>query len=285
MCSCRRFTVVFALALFACFLPRTPWLQAGGPGGTAESALGLASTKNIDALAGTLRGLLVKHAPQTLYEASPGWGETTRVANGVKWTGKHLPIHPHLMYTEKNDGVWRRFRVTAEDLADTLVFDLRNVRNIEPGKMTFDAFLSFDARVHYEKQDWDAGIRLYSGSARLHLRVKLLLHCEATTRLEGNGSLLPDAVFRLRVTHAELGYDNFVVEHIAGVGGEAAKLFGDAAKGAVHEWRPALERDLLERADAAIVKAADTKEVRLGLGGLFNGQNPLADSALKLLPK
>jgi hypothetical protein len=207
------------------------------------------------------------------------------VANGVKWTGQHLPLHPHLMYTEKNDGHWRKFRVTAEDLADTLVFDLRNVRNAEPGRITFDAFLSFDARVHYEKQDWDAGIRLYSGSARVRLRVKLLLHCEVTTRLENNGTILPDAVFRLRVTHADLGYDNFVVEHVAGVGGEAAKLLGDAAKGAIHEWRPALERDLFARADAAIVKAGDTKEVRLGLGSLFNGQNALTDSALKLLPK
>jgi hypothetical protein len=282
MLSCGRWTVG-ALALLASLAPVT--LQAGEPGGSAEGALGLPSTKNTDALAGTLRGLLVKHAPKTLYEASPGWGQTTRVANGVKWTGKHLPIHPHLMYTEKNDGVWRKFSVSAEDLADTLVFDLRNVRNVEPGKLTFDAFLSFDARVDYEKQDWDAGIRLYRGSARLRLRVKLLLHCEVTTRLEGNGTILPDAVFRVRVTHADLGYDNFVVEHIGGVGGEAAKLLGDAAKGAVHEWRPTLEQDLLTRADAAIVKAGDTKEVRVGIGGLFNGQNALADSAIKLLPK
>jgi hypothetical protein len=281
---CGRISVV-PLALLAMLWPGTLRLQAGEPGAAAGNALGLVSTKNTDALAGTLRGLLVKHAPRTLYEASPGWGETTRVANGVKWTGKHLPLRPHLMYTEKNDGHWRKFRVTAEDLADTLVFDLRNVRNAEPGRMTFDAFLSFDARVYYEKQDWESGIRLYSGSARVRLRVKLLLRCEVTTRLEGNGTILPDAVFRLRVTQAELGYDNFVVEHIAGVGGEAAKVLGDAAKGAVHEWRPSLERDLLARADAAIVKAGDTKEVRLGLGALFNGQNALADSALKLLPK
>jgi hypothetical protein len=281
---CGRFTVVL-LPLLALLSPGPSRLQAGEPGAAAENALGLGSTKNTDALAGTLRGLLVKHAPQTLYEASPGWGETTPVANGVKWTGRHLPLHPHLMYTEKNDGVWRKFRITAEDLADTLVFDLRNVRHVEPGRLAFDAFLSFDARVHYEKQDWDAGIRLYSGSARVRLRVKLLLRCEVTTRLESNGTILPDAVFRLRVTQAELGYDNFVVEHLGGVGGEAAKLLGDAAKGVVHEWRPSLERDLLARADAAIVKAGDTKEVRLGLGALFNGQNALADSALKLLPK
>ncbi|HKA54002.1 MAG TPA: hypothetical protein VKJ47_10110 [Candidatus Binatia bacterium] len=279
-----RFTV-FPLVLLALNLPGTLRSQAGEPGAAADIAPGLVSTKNTDALAGTLRRLLVKHAPQTLCEASPGWGETTRVANGVKWSGKHLPIHPHLMYSEKNDGQWRKFRVTPEDLADTLVFDLRNVRNAEPGRMTFDAFLSFDARVYYEKQDWDAGIRLYSGSARVRLRVKLLLRCEVTTRLEKYGTIVPDAVFRLRVTQAELGYDNFVVEHIAGVGGEAAKLLGDAAKGAIHEWRPSLERDLLARADAAIVKAGDTKEVRLGLGALFNGQNALADSALKLLPK
>ena len=91
-------------------------------------------------------------------------------------------------------------------------------------------------------------------------------------KLEPNGTLLPDAVFRLRATEAKLGFDHFELEHVAGVGGDMAKVIGEAAQAAVEQWRPSLERNLLERADAAIVKAADTKEVRVSVMKLLKGK-------------
>ena len=40
----------------------------------------------------------------------------------------------------------------------------------------------------------------------------------------------------------------------------------------VKQMRPSLEKDMLEKANRAIVKAGDTKEVKLGLGKLFDGK-------------
>jgi hypothetical protein len=37
----------------------------------------------------------------------------------------------------------------------------------------------------------------------------------------------------------------------------------------MHQWHPSFERDLLAKADAAIVKAGDTKEIRIGLSRWF----------------
>jgi hypothetical protein len=142
----------------------------------------------------------------------------------------------------------------------------------ELGRMTFTAFISFDTHIDFDRQIWHTGTRTYSGSIRARLRIKLTLHCEATARLDSRGAVLPDAVFRLRVLQADSGYDNFVVEHIAGMGGEAAKLLGDAARGSLKQWRPSMERELLAKADAAIVKAGDTKEVRVSLSKLL-GKN------------
>src|SRR5262249_40894965 len=112
------------------------------------------------------------------------------------------------------------------------------------------------------------GIRLYDGSARARLRVKLTLHCEATVRLE-SGIILPDVMFRLRVVRSDLQYDHFVLEHAGGIGGEGAKLLGDAIKGWLHEFHPSLERELLAKANAALEKAGDTREIRIGLGSLM----------------
>jgi hypothetical protein len=236
--------------------------------------IALLSPANPDALAGALRGYLVHNLPPTLYEASPGWGYTSQVANGLRWTGKHVPLHPHVQYADKNDGDWRKVRVTADNMADTLLFDIRNLQQPEPGRVTFDIFLSLDARVDYEHQKWESGVRLYSAGAKGKLRLKALLSCEATTRLEPGNQLLPDAVFRLRVTQAQVSYDNLVVEHIAGVGGEAAKLIGDSLKGGLHQWRPSLEKEVLAKADAAIVKAGDTKDVRVSMSQLVLGKKP-----------
>jgi hypothetical protein len=223
---------------------------------------------SVDALAGSLRGFLVKAMPSPLYEDTRHWGIQKSVS-GVKWRGKGIHVHPEKINVMKNDGRWWKVRVTADRLPDTLIFDLRDAHIIEPGRMTFTAFISFDTHAEYERQTWHVGRRTYSGSIRARLRVKLTLHCEATAQLDGNGGLLPDAVFRLRVLQAESGYDNLVVEHIAGVGGEAAKLLGDAAHGSIKQWRPSMERDLLAKANAAIVKAGDTKEVRVSLSKLL----------------
>src|SRR5262249_10449859 len=123
----------------------------------------------------------------------------------------------------KNDGRWWKVRVTGRDLGDTLVVDLRDVRKPAPGQKAFTLFAMLDATVLLERQTGKLGARLYSGSTRARVRLKLTLDCEVQTRLEkGKGAWVPDAVFRLRVVKSDFAYDNLVVEHTAGLSGEAA---------------------------------------------------------------
>jgi hypothetical protein len=236
----------------------------------------LLTSGSADALAGSLRGYLIHAVPEPLYESSPGWGRTARVVRGVKWTGRDLPLKPEIIKGEKNQGDWRKVRVTAPNLADNLIVDLRNIRPAEPGRMTFTVFLAFDARVEYQHQKWEVGIRLYDASARARTRVKATLDCELTSRIEPADFLLSDFIFRIRVTRSDLRFENVVLEHAAGIGGEGAKLLGDAVKHSLQEWHPSLERELLAKANAAIVKAGDTKEVRLSLQNLMKNQGLLS---------
>jgi len=227
----------------------------------ASTLLPLLSAGSPDALAGTIRGILIQSMPNPLYENWPNWGNTSRVARGVKWKG----ITPELIYIPKNDGKWRHLKVTADNPAQSLVFDIREMQQPELGRMTFTVFLAFDANLVYDQQNWEGGIKLYDGSARARFHVKATLSCEAIFRVESGSLLLPEAVLRLHVVHADVGYDRFVMEHVAGVGGEAAKILGDAIKGGMHKWHPSLEHDLLAKANKAIEKAADTKEVRVSV--------------------
>jgi hypothetical protein len=206
-----------------------------------------------DALAGALRGYLIKSLPDPIYESWQDWGRQK----------------PNLRGKMKNDGRWKHIKVNVLAPADTLVFDIRDVHNPESGRMTFTVVLTFDARGEYEVQHWESGIRLRSSSIRARCRIHAILQCEATFRLESADGLLPDAVFRLRVVNSRLGYDNFVTEHIAGVGGEMAELIGSATRSGLKQWHPSLERDLLAKANASIEKAGDTKEVRVSLFDLL----------------
>jgi hypothetical protein len=247
------------------------WLVLGlglllGP--ARSDAQGVADAAPTAALAASLRGLLLESLPTPLYEDASHWGKQQLVAGRTRWRGKGIHVHPEVEQVLKNDGRWWKVRVTACRPADSLALDLRDFQRPELGRLLFTAFLATDADVELERQTWRQGVRFYSGSVRARLRVRLTLRCEAVTRVEG-GKLLPTAVFRLRVLQSDLGYDHFVVEHIAGVGGDAAKLLGQTAHATLQRLRPSLERNLLSKANAAIVKAGDTKEVRVSLLGLL----------------
>jgi hypothetical protein len=216
-----------------------------------------------DELAGDLRGLLLKNLPDPLYETNRDWGHQS--------DGKQLRIgklKADISHEPKNSGVWQKMRVEAVNPTETLVFDLREVVSPEPGRLTFQVFVALDTHFEYQRQRWEIGVKLLDAKARAKARVKVTLDCEAASRVENHG-LLPEYVVQLKVTKADLRYDNLKFEHIAGIGGDAAQMIGEFAHAAVTQWRPSAERDLLARANAAIVKAGENKEVRLSLTKLF----------------
>jgi hypothetical protein len=207
-----------------------------------------------------------------LVESSSNWGQQREVMNGVTWETSHVVPKPHKQKKMKNDGTWRRIKVGAVDPEKNLTLAVRNVRQPEKGRLTFDMVVTLQARIHFEQQIWKSGVKVYGGSTRARCLPILALKCESTSRVEKSDGALPDVVFRLRVLEAHLTYDQFKVEHTAGVGGEMAEVLGGAIHDMVKQLKPSLERDMLEKANKAIVKAGDTKEVKLGLGRLFDGK-------------
>jgi hypothetical protein len=254
------------------------WVGAGSPAIAGVGPIpGLTGTP-ANELAGDLRGLLLKNMPDPLYEAAPNWGHQ-RDRRSLQLSGERGEGRVEIVHGPKNDGVWRKIRITAPNPADNLVFDLRDVRSLDAGKIAFTVFVAADLDFNFTQQRWFAGVRLFDASAKARARVKITLDCQATTRIEPTKELLPDVVFVLQVTKADLRYDNLVFEHIAGIGGDAARIIGEAAQAFIKEWRPQLERDLLARANAAIVKAGENKEVRISLSKMLKTARPAAPPA------
>lgn len=209
-----------------------------------------ARPEDVRALEASLRSLLLKNLPDPVVRSEQNWGQQ-----------KPAPI---LKKEMRNDGTWRRFTVKATNPRQTLGLGIEDAVFPESGRATFTAKLGVDCDLQFEQQIWKNGVRLYSGETRGRCRAAVLLKCEAVSRTESKpGSFIPDLVFRVKVNEAQLFYENLVIEHTAGVGGDAAKILGDAVIDAVKSAKPELEKDLLNKANAAIVKAADTKDVRL----------------------
>jgi hypothetical protein len=231
-----------------------------------------AEAPSAEQLARIIRGMILPVLPAPLVEQKYNWGNQRDVIVGVKWEKEGILLRPHLLKKMHNDGIWRQIQVEADHPETNLKVQIQDIRVPEKGKLTFSTCLSLQTNIKFEQQFWRAGTRLYSGETRARARVVLKLNCESTSRFEKKpDSLIPDYVFRLRVTAASLSYDNFVCEHTVGVGGDVAKILGEAILETVNQLKPSLERKLLEKANAKIVKVADTKEVRLSLTQMLEG--------------
>lgn len=223
-----------------------------------------------DTLASSLRVLLLDFIPSPLYEDHKQWGMQKDV-DKVKWRGKGLEVHPERVKVKKNDGKWKKVVVTTPLLEKTLTLEVRDLKVVGTGKSTFTVYLAFDSHIDYDQQNWKAGTRVWAGSVRGRMRIHLTLNCELQSHLETT-KLLPALVLRLRVLKSDIHYDKLVITHVPGIGGDLAKLLGEAVHETVKALKPSLERKLLEKANAAIVKAADTKEIRLGFEKLLGGK-------------
>lgn len=211
------------------------------------------------ALAQQLRGIILDFLPDPLYEDSKKWGKQKAGPRG----------------NLRNDGRWLRYKITGRDLPQTLKLQIGEVTK-EAALTRFRVIIDFDANVLLERQTWKLGARLYSGSTRARFHARLVMHCELTSKVEKAKGWIPDVVLRLRVVKSEFQHDKVVVEHTAGVGGDAAKILGELMIETVKLARPDLEKRLADKMNAAILKAGDTKEVRVNLSDLLAGKKPIA---------
>ncbi len=223
-----------------------------------------------ETLALTLRSLALAQMPRPLYDKRFDWGEQKWTANGLTWRPARVLLRPKLQKKPKNHGVWRHVRVEAINPAQTFLLSLHRVHSPQPGTSTFELWVACDIRIHYEQQNWRSGVRLFSGSTRAKCKIVAQLFCESTARLDArDGQLIPDLVFRIRVTRANVRYSGLDFDHVLGLGGDGADRLGRGLMHFLDRFRPNYEQDLLAKANAAIVKAADSKEVRLQLAKLF----------------
>jgi hypothetical protein len=243
---------VMALAtLLSATCGKVPATSSAAPAGIAE----------------VLRSFIIKSIPEPAYEASPGWGRTAR-----SWL--------RFQHSPKKQGTWRHVRVSALDPAHSLTVDIRNIHPLGMDRTGFTVEIGCAGRIDFRQENWEAGVRVLSTSLRARFRGRAVLQCEWNIRVEPTALFVPEAVIAYRVTAADVQIDHVVVEHVLGVGGDAAKLLGETFVHTLGELHPSMERELLAKANAAIVRAGKIREIRLSLQQLLHIQEVSGPSSL-----
>ena len=222
------------------------------------------------AVAKLMRDMALQKMPDPLVKSNHEWGKQKEYALGkvMLRDPKRLPEAPRELF---NDGLWRRFTVTARDPADTLAITIPEFTRPEENKLLVTVDVAMDINFRMEQQLWKRGLQLYSGETRGHCRgaVRLKVAVAHTTEFKP-GSFLPEVVLKITTTEAKIFYEKVLIDHTAGLDGEDAKKVGDLVVDLVKSVKPDLERQLLEKGNAAILKAAGTKEVRVKLDKLLS---------------
>src|SRR5207248_3153106 len=105
--------------------------------GTAVLGVAQPADDSFEALAAGFKPLLAKALPEVLFEQSTNWGHQEPAANGLRWHG----LRAEVVKTPKNDGKWRKVRLTTQDLPRTLVINISDFKAIDDQRQTFKVFL------------------------------------------------------------------------------------------------------------------------------------------------
>ncbi len=223
------------------------------------------------ALTVLVRDQLIQHMPPLLAETHESWGKQSEVTVGMKivrTSAFSCRLEPQ--YAIRNEGHWHRLKISARDPQNSMLLSLANLKSEESGRMTFDATISTLVELNFEQQIWKSGIRLIGTETRARATAGVRLQCESTNRFEFKpGTVVPELVLRFRVTRADVFVNSIVVERTLGMNGLPARTIGETVQNLAKRFQPDLERQLLERANESVLKAADTKEIRIGFQKLI----------------
>ena len=204
-------------------------------------------------------------------KSNDGWGKQKEYAVGKVMLRRPDKLPPDAPREIVNDGLWRRFTVSARDPEKTLAI---GITRIEPhgrrDKLVATVNVVMDINFRMEQQLWKRGHELYSGETRGHCQAAVRLKATVVHKTEFKpGQFLPEIALKITTTEAKLWYDKLVIDHTAGLDGEDAKAVGDFVIDTIKSTMPELEKQLLEKGNAAILKAAGTKEFKVELDKLM----------------
>ncbi|MCS7021638.1 MAG: hypothetical protein NZ703_04595 [Gemmataceae bacterium] len=217
------------------------------------------------ALTRILTDLFRRHLPDPLAQSSENWGHQKEVS-GTRRRIKDWRIITEPYQERRNEGLWRRLTLRVPQ-RDRLQVGVQNISFPRRGCVEGTVLtVAENVALQLEQQHWCNGLRLYACDIRAHCKAGLTLQAAVSSRQERPlGALLPTYVLKVHVHEARLDYADLKVDHILGLDGKAAQVVGDTIRELIRRFKPDFENQLRRRAEAAVIRATDNRELYLTL--------------------
>jgi hypothetical protein len=227
-----------------------------------------------EVIAKYLREMAQKKLPDPLTKSNQNWGHQTAVTV-INRHREGLRIWTEPVQEMRNDGVWRRIEIRIPD-PSKLTLSVTELTYPQDGKVLATVAVACDrVDLKLEQQVWRNGHRLYAGESHAHCKAGLVVKFSANTKTElKKGGLLPvpEVTVQVKATESQLFYDDIIFDRTGPFDGESAKAAGDLIVRIVKAVKPDLENDLQTKANAAIVKAAGTREFKVALDKILSAK-------------
>ncbi len=224
----------FTIMLVACGSTRLAADEGVVVGSQTSSGLATVSIDSAKALASVqwLAALAVRKAPRT-YDGDKDWGKTKQLWAGVKIRRDGWKLKTNRRFREVEHGRWVRYEVTmpepssvnAPEVTVDRVMAVTDRQSAAPRwkiESSIAAPMYFTARI----QRWNFGVKVYSMTVSGHMRVRM-----TTTATVGflpdYGEIPPGLVIDPRIEQAHLSLEQFEVDRVSRIGGEAAEQWGE----------------------------------------------------------
>ncbi len=186
------------------------------------------------AFSGAATEALVEALNGPPYTFGSNWGNqiTTRTADGGRWVWEGAKSHFETHYREdnRNDGVWTRGSISLEDPAHEMIVNFSDFKATPRLlEVSFQIYARAMLRAQAEARSYRYGVELgaISTGARAVVSVNLTLRV-----------YLYDNATRLgwQVVAPDLSYSDVTLDKLGYMGGEAAKVLGDAITGSIKQF-------------------------------------------------
>lgn len=226
-----------------------------------------------------LTRLVLEHLPHD-FKQDKDWGAQAERFDGLKVRRKGLQIRTKRKKKMVNHGSWQKFNVSLVDPENRFSVSVKNMREALEGKVAFDLHCRSDLKIDGRIAQWVKGVQLYSLSLDGKARVKLAVTIELETVMDVT-KFPPDLIFRPRATAAHLNVEDFRIDRISKIGGEASQQATRWARRAIEEKVEAEEAKLVDKINADLKK--NEKKLRLSLHDAVSSK--WSDVATEFMPE
>lgn len=202
-----------------------------------------------------LSSMIRRNLPED-YVDDRKWDRQKEVWDGLDVHREGLRIKTKRKTKMVNAGTWTRYKIALVDPEENLEIDFHRLTPLGDGRIAFGVTVECPLDVFGRLSRWVRDVQVISLSANVDAACRLAL--EGTVRLRMNlVKLIPDISVEPHVDVAHVELTHYRVRRISQVGGDFAKLLGDALKQRVDEKLEDYNDKLVDKINQQIDKHHD----------------------------